>query len=241
MYFIKSQTGNALFLIFIAVALFAALSYAVTNSGSSGGGKDKEQAEISAARIFNHLASVNSVIQRKAILSSVGDNYLDFDTVNRLRANGTSIDYDNTLCTDSVCEVYNTQEGGVAYQSFEDVSLAMGDDWPSGLMPGHSIPTIAKVEGVGSDQPEIVLRYIGIKEDVCIAINRRMGLPDEPQQTIYSETGYVMNGDPTPKFAATNMYWFGDDFADLIGARTFCTVWTTAPKVWNLWHVVKER
>ena len=58
------QKGNALFLILIAVALFAALSYAVTQSGRGGSGIDKEQAEFVAAKLFNFTTAFQTGVDR---------------------------------------------------------------------------------------------------------------------------------------------------------------------------------
>ena len=116
-------------------------------------------------------------------------------------------------------------------------------NWPSDVHPGHGLPIIAKIEGVGSDLPEIVERFYGVREDICLAINRKAGLPDEPQHSLSGETAYFYTSsfDITAALASTDSYTLGDDFPDLIGAHTFCTIWTASPRRWFLWHVVKAR
>lgn len=64
----RSENGNALFLILIAVALFAALSYAITSSGRGGGDITKEQAQIKAAQISGAIAYLESNINRLYLL-----------------------------------------------------------------------------------------------------------------------------------------------------------------------------
>lgn len=63
----QNQNGNALFLILIAVALFAALSYAITKSGRGGGSISKEQAEIDYAKISNSLSAARAEFIRLRI------------------------------------------------------------------------------------------------------------------------------------------------------------------------------
>ena len=57
-----AEKGNVLFLILIAVALFAALSYAVTQSSRSGGGDaNNETSLINSAQVTQYPASVRQL------------------------------------------------------------------------------------------------------------------------------------------------------------------------------------
>lgn len=59
-----SEKGNALFLILIAVALFGALSYAVTQSGRGSGTIDRETDPLIVAELLDYGAFVRTAITR---------------------------------------------------------------------------------------------------------------------------------------------------------------------------------
>jgi type II secretory pathway pseudopilin PulG len=66
----ERENGNILFIILIAVALFAALSYAVTQS-SRGGSKDAsaELLELHTSEIFQYVASVQNALLRLRVVN----------------------------------------------------------------------------------------------------------------------------------------------------------------------------
>jgi len=97
----KRQSGNALFLILIAVALFAALSYAVTNSSRDGSGIDRENAEIAASQIMQTMANVKTAVDR-LVLSGCQKVQISFEGV-ELPSNAS--DPHTNTPTDGSCKV----------------------------------------------------------------------------------------------------------------------------------------
>ncbi|MCD8562656.1 MAG: hypothetical protein LRY54_01005 [Alphaproteobacteria bacterium] len=80
------ERGNVLFLILIAVALFAALSYAVTSSTrTSSGTTDGETNLINSAQITQYPASVRTAVVRMMI-NGVAADQLEFNGPNEFSA-----------------------------------------------------------------------------------------------------------------------------------------------------------
>ena len=86
-----NERGNALFLILIAVALFAALSYAITQSGRGGGTIDRETVVITAGQVVEQPAAVRTAVTRMIItgtsattitFTGSAHNYDVFDAAN---------------------------------------------------------------------------------------------------------------------------------------------------------------
>jgi len=111
------EKGNALFLILIAVALFAALSYAVTQSGRSGGGVDKETLRIQAALFIQQSGLIRNEIQRMYALNEVDQIHFNDDAAN---AAGTIYNPDETTGTGKTVGLFNVAETGLSFQEPND-------------------------------------------------------------------------------------------------------------------------
>ncbi len=163
------QRGNILFLILLAVVLFAALSYAVTSSMRGGGSNSgKENAELAAADILNYFSQVDTAVQRMVLTGGVEDYQLNFyyqSTNNFVMGSN-----DNTNCTDSRCRVFDPSGGGVSGRNhFSEYMSTPNTSYAPLLL-------YASVNGVGSSKPDIVLALRGIKASICSAITKKAGI-----------------------------------------------------------------
>lgn len=160
-----NQSGNVLFLILIAVALFAALSYAVTQSRSGGGDAQREIALVDSAVIMNAAANVQLAVQRM-LARGVEFHELSFEDVEGQCFDGGA----NPIET---C-VFAPEGGGISMPRINGILIQYG---------GGDGTT--EVEGIGTtthtlSSSETMMFFLGISESICGRINERLGIESIP-------------------------------------------------------------
>ena len=166
--------GNILFLILLAVVLFAALSYAVTSS-LRGGGQDasNENAETGAAAIAQYVTLIRAEVQRMMLVNGCTTDNLDWRHNYYKRYDGT-ITYGTGGASPppspkSGCAVFAAYGGPISPIDFEKYknrayeSLATTSDWRA----GHGSFRWGNVKNVGTAANEIVLNFNGLDAKIC--------------------------------------------------------------------------
>lgn len=181
----KNQSGNVLFLILIAVGLFATLSYAVTSS-SRGGGKNasEETDRTQAAALLQWFTAVDTAVMRMRA-SGIPNENISF-IYNAKQQNGNaSLDYmDNTRCTSDACRIFNPGDGGVNLPNFVTYGVAS----PSGasatnLASGYAAIVTMQWPDAGTTANDIVILMYFMQPRICSAMNTLMGVKSIPTIT----------------------------------------------------------
>tara|TARA_B100000686_G_scaffold104630_1_gene111876 strand:- start:280 stop:1047 length:768 start_codon:yes stop_codon:yes gene_type:complete len=181
----KPQSGNALFLILIAVALFAALSYAVTNSGRGGGGIDREQAEILAAEMTQYTSLMKSGVDRLMLINGCDDNEISFYTGTYPHHVGYYFPHASAADINNNCNLYHPDGGGMTPQlvpeGFQrlDAFTSNPHIFTMTYLPLRTyIPDIGRNYTSSSDfeASELVVAAPMLSEEVCLAIDRGLGV-----------------------------------------------------------------
>lgn len=159
--------GNILFLILLAVVLFAALAYAVTSS-MRGGGKSAsdENAEAKVSETMNYFTQLDGAVQRMLVTGGIRDYELSFYYLTGWNFVGGA--YDNTNCTSSACRVFDPAGGGVAGKKMNRFSKSSANS--------QERLFYIKIPGVGTDKRDIVYGFHGVSAKICAAINQKIGV-----------------------------------------------------------------
>lgn len=170
---VQNRSGNVLFLILIAVALFAALSYAVTGSSRSSGAQiSADQARILAAEIRQYASSIEQAITKLSVINGCGDNEISFD--NPVTQGYADIDLANPRSpSDFSCHVFHPNGGGLAYRTWDDKFL--GDTGNASYLPvkGYSL-FMARLQVLdhGTEKAEMLFVVPWLKPEICNALNK---------------------------------------------------------------------
>lgn len=176
-----AEAGNVLFLILIAVVLFAALSYAVSqtmrSSGNSGPGQ--ETGKIDSAYLIQFPTSVRQAVVRMKLSRNLANEDISF-------AHPGDTTY-GTFGTVPTKELFHPQGGAVVYES-PPSQINDGTQW---VFNGN-----IEINGQGttsgtSSSADLVAFLPGIRRDVCRYVNQGFdgGAPQTPPTvTIAGET-----------------------------------------------------
>ncbi len=138
------SSGNVLFLILIAVVLFASLSYAVSNTNTnSAGNVSAEKAELASSQIVQYSAMLQNAILRIKTLNNCTDFQISFwhNSNGDGSEDGGDDFYNNKSPNDHSCHVFDKNGGGAVYMT--PPALAQNE--------GNYIFTPYAINGFGTD------------------------------------------------------------------------------------------
>ncbi len=166
----RFQSGNVLFIILIAVMLFAALTYADTNSGRGGSNSDRERGTINATDYMAYGSGMEKAVAR--ILSDdVSEGALSFENTIWQQYDGTQVETAAMFaaCTETKCKVFDPAGGGLSPRQFPQQSV----DGPvnGDIRSGDGVVYALKVTGVGTTAHDLVLMIAGIDKNTCLRTN----------------------------------------------------------------------
>ena len=171
------ESGNVLFLILIAVALFAALSYAVTSSTNSGGGNANEENNLVTSA---SIAQIPVQMKTAIIRQMVSKNVVNPDATGDLAADASGLLFDKPPFTgvataDEYRLVFHPNGGGASYAP-ATVGLITGADGEWVFTKAYEIENVGSTTNADLAGNEIIAFLPGITSSVCDKINEEVGI-----------------------------------------------------------------
>lgn len=163
----SSERGNVLFLILIAVALFAALSYAVTQSTRSGGGDaSRETTLVNSSTITQYPASIKTAIVRMLVSNGTSVDAIIFDAPSQFTANLTTAAL-------QAADVFHPSGGGAAYTLAPSSVMASAAPGTWFFNAANQIYNIGQNGAPGND---VIAFLPGVSLSICQRIHTQLGL-----------------------------------------------------------------
>lgn len=220
-----AESGNVIWLIMIGVALLAALAMTLSRTESNVESSGKaEKRSIEALYIMRYAKSIETAVQ-KLKFQDISENDISFENT------GSTLDYENTNCTDNSCKIFHIQGAGLSYlkpkADWLDSTHASEDHFGEWIFTGNScVPKIGTGDdetcSASANQLELIAILPYIKTSLCQQINKLSNI------TITSDNPPVDDGDAwdsaAPQFIGsfTDPQNIADSNEDLFGQATGC-------------------
>ncbi len=219
-------------MILIFCVLFAALTYAVTQSmRQTTAGVDREKISLSVTEILQFGNSIDSAV-KVLLMNGCGDTKISFDDHNKTSiqtVSGTSLVYTNSNSpADKSCHVFNVNGGGISPRMLSADAAIDASAVPAYDPHPQSWTVYAtKILGDGTDAgaagDDVVLFVGRLKKEVCIAINNKLGITNpsgNPPVDTWSGSLFVGT-------YGTVSNPIGDETTALQGKKAFCATDST--------------
>lgn len=178
------ESGNILFLILIAVALFAALTYATTWTGRTGGNTNDTVDTVDASEINQFPTGVHFAVMRMKI-GGIDETLMEFNAPE---------DFDNL--TSPEVGVFHPDGGGVTYITAPASLMADGTQSNWVFNAEFEVEEIGISVGSSFDGNEMIAFLPNIKGAACARINEYAEIPAPiPNTTSDLSGGYTINMD----------------------------------------------
>lgn len=223
----RHEKGNVLFLILIAVALFAALSFVITQSSRSGSGDAaREKSRMTASDILNQVTNVQTAVSR-IVLGGCAPEQLNFESAY------DTVNVNPDAPVDGRCDVFGNKGGGAMARQAPEGSAADLTFY----FVGSSALTGVGLTCTDTNCSDLTMTLHGVTEQVCEQLNDLNGISTaagdmtDAQQACPFTGTFDCSGNNTAEviFAAPN----------LSGKDSVC--WTDTVKGKTFSHVIMAR
>jgi len=236
---LRNEKGNVFFFILLGVILFAALSYMTAKGLSSQTSNmlTERQIELAVSEILGYAQnieeSINKLRRQNVSEGDICFSYTQFSALNNAAYNLVS------TCGNNSYELFHPNGGGLAYRSVPDDWLDRSHISDQGYGEWMFTNKTA-VAGLGSKPLtavatlELIAHLNHLKESVCSAINKKLGIAGIPDNSNAFSPIAPVNSGFTSAGGQINV-------AALSGERTGCFRNTATWNSYIFYKVLIER
>ncbi|GEM_PF-1736772 len=224
----RYQKGNALFLVLIAILLFAALGIAATKSSNNTPSSDQHEANLEATRLLKWLSAVKAGVTTTMMVNETLETNISFADP-RTGQSGVPSATTNTENPNSRGEIDEIFTDLVTWQDFRHLTQARSTniDLYNHIFTGGHV-----ADGIGTTAADLVYFMRDVSLEVCQEVNKKAGL---------GLTDATMPSDTTISNAHFKGTYGGATLQNIDGKPFGCFLKVPSPAEYWIYYIILAR